>query len=259
MQELIIKATKRSVLGKKSRFLRRQGVTPAHLFGHSLESQAIQCDAVELANLVSSAGKTRLINLNLEGDKDSKLVFVREIQKDFLTRELLHVDFFQVRKDEKMTMDVPIVLVGDANAMKGKGRVMTHGLNFLNIECLPEKIPPKIEVDVTSLKELTDSIHVRDIKLDKDILVHNDPSQLVAKVSEIVVKAEEEAKPVAAAEGEAAAEGAATAEGAAPAADAAGGKTPAAGGKAPAAGKAPEAGKAPAGKAPAGGKAPEKK
>jgi large subunit ribosomal protein L25 len=265
MQELKIKATKREVLGKKSRFLRKQGITPAHLFGHSLESLPIQCDTNELIKVVSHAGTTRLVSLTLAGDKETKAVFVREIQKDFLGRELLHVDFFQVRKDEKLTMDIPIVLVGDAPAMKGKGRVMTHGLNMLSITSLPDKVPPQIEIDVTVLKELEDSIHVRDIKLGADIQIHNDPSQLVAKVSEIVVKAEEEVKPAAGAvEGEAAAEGAAPAEGA-PAAEAgkAGAKAPESGKAAPAAGgKAPATGgKAPAAgaKAPAAGKAPEKK
>jgi len=258
MQELKIKATKREVLGKKSRFLRRQGITPAHLFGHSLESLPIQCETTELMKVISQAGTTRIINLKLDGDKEAKIVFLREIQKDAMGTELLHVDFFQVRKDEKMTMDVPIVLVGDAPAMKGKGRVMTHGLNLLSIECLPEKVPPQIEIDVTILKELTDTIHVKDIKLDKDIQIHNDPGQLVAKVSEIIVKVEEEVKPAAAAEGEAAAEGAAPAEGGAPAAEAgkAGAKAPEGGKAAPAAGKgAPAGGKAPA----ADKKAPEKK
>lgn len=249
MQELKIKATKRNVLGKKTRFLRRQGITPAHLFGHSLESLPIQCDAEELAKVVSSAGTTRLISLKLDGDKESKAVFVREIQKDTITRQLLHVDFLQIRKGEKLTMDVPIVLVGDAPALKGKGRVMTHGLNTLSITSLPEKVPPQIEVDVTVLKELDDAIHVRDLKLDPDITVHNDLAQLVAKVSEIIVKVEEEVKPAAAeaVEGEVPAEGAVTAEGAeAPSAEA--GAKPGA--------KAPEAGKA----APAAEKkAPEKK
>jgi large subunit ribosomal protein L25 len=177
-----------------------------------------------------------------------------------MSRELLHVDFFQVRKGEKMTMDVPIVLVGDAPAMKGKGRVMTHGLNLLSIECLPEKIPPQIAVDVSVLKELEDAIHVKDIKLDKDIQIHNNPGQLVAKVSEVIVKVEEEVKPVAAAEGEIPAEGEAAAEGAAPAVEAgadkkAGAKAPEAGKATPAAGKTPATGKA----APAEKKAPEKK
>ncbi|MGD0779943.1 MAG: 50S ribosomal protein L25 [Dehalococcoidales bacterium] len=225
MQELKIKATKRDVLGKKTRFLRRQGITPAHLFGHSLESLALQCDSNELKKIVAHAGTTRLVSLNVEGEKESKNVFLREIQKDALTRELLHVDFYQIRKGEKMTMDVPIVLVGEAPALKGKGRILSRGTTVLSLECLPEKVPPQIEVDISILTELEQSIHIKDIHLDPDILVHDDPELLVVKVSEVIIKVEEE-KPVVeeVAEGEAVAEGeeAAAAEGAAekPAAEA---------------------------------------
>jgi large subunit ribosomal protein L25 len=223
MQELKIKATKRDVLGKKTRFLRRKGITPAHLFGHSLESLALQCDSIELKKIVAHAGMTRLVSLSVEGEKEAKNVFLREIQKDALTRELLHVDFYQVRKGEKMTMDVPIVLVGEAPAMKGKGRILSRGTTVLSLECLPEKVPPQIEVDISILAELDQSIHVKDIVLDPDIMVHDDPELLVVKVSEIVIKIEEE-KPVVAAEaeGEAVAEGEEAAEGAAekPAAEA---------------------------------------
>jgi large subunit ribosomal protein L25 len=249
MQELKIKATKRDVLGKKTRFLRRQGVTPAHLFGHSLESLALQCDTNELKKIVASAGMTRLVNLNVEGEKEPKTVFLREIQKDAITRELLHVDFYQVRKGEKMTMDVPIVLVGEAPAMKGKGRILSRGTTVLSLECLPEKVPPQIEVDISVLAELDQSIYVKDIHLDPDILVHDDPELLVVKVSEIVIKIEEEKPVVAAVEGE---EGEAPAEGEeGAAAEGAEGKPTAEGG---ADKKAPGDKKAPADK-----KAPEKK
>ena len=243
MQELKIKATKRDVLGKKTRFLRRQGQTPAHLFGHSIDSLALQCDSVELKKLVAHAGTTRLVILKVEGEKEAKNVFLREIQRDTLSRELLHVDFYAVRKGEKMTMEVPIVMVGEAPAMKGKGRILSHGINILKIECLPEKVPAQIEVDISVLKELGESLHVKDIVLDKDILVHDDPEQMVVKVSEIIIKLEEE-KPVAeaaVAEGEAGAEGEVKAEGAAekPAAETGADKKAAAEKKAPEK-KAPE-------------------
>jgi large subunit ribosomal protein L25 len=225
MPEIKIKAKKRDVLGKRNRYLRRQGITPAHLFGHSLDSVALQCDSTELKKIVATAGTTRLVSLVVEGDKEAKTFFLREIQRDALTRQLVHVDFFQVRKGEKMTMDVPIVLVGEAPAMKGKGRILSHGINVLSIECLPEKVPPQIEVDITVLQELDQSLHVKDIVLDPEIEIKDDPEQMVVKVSEIIIKIEEEVKPAAeavAAEGEAV-EGA-EAEGAAaekPAAEAA--------------------------------------
>jgi len=192
MEELKLSAVKRNVLGKRNRFLRRQGITPTHLFGHSLESQALQCDTVELMKVVAHAGETRIISLKIEGEKQPKNVFVREIQRDAIGRKLLHVDFYQVRKGQKMQVAVPIVLVGESPAMKGKGRMLSHGITELNIECLPEKVPPQIEVDVSILEELEQSVHVKDIVLDPDVTVHADPEQLIVKVTEVQLKVEEE-------------------------------------------------------------------
>ena len=195
MDVLKLEATKRDVLGKKSRFLRRQGVTPTHLFGHGLESLSLQCDTVQLQKIISQAGMTTLINLKIKDDKQPKSVFIREIQRNEVSRQLLHVDFYQIRMDEKIRVEVPIVLVGEAPAMKGKGRMLAHGITSLDVECLPDKLPSHIEVDISSLEELEQAIHVKDIVLDPGIEVHADPEQLVVKVSEALVKAEEVEEP----------------------------------------------------------------
>ncbi len=192
MEDLTLQAARRSVLGKKNRFLRRQGITPTHLFGHSLESQTLQCDTVQLKRLIAHAGTTRLISLKIDDDEQPKSVFIREIQSDALGKQLLHVDFYQVRKGEKMEVDVPIVLVGEAPAMKGKGRMLSHGITSLSLECLPDKVPPQIEVDISMLEEVEQAIHVRDIVLDPDITVNADPEQLVVKVTEAMAEVEEE-------------------------------------------------------------------
>jgi large subunit ribosomal protein L25 len=214
MPEMKLTATKREVLGKKTKQLRSQGLTPAHLFGHALESQSLQCATTDLLKILAQAGTTRLLSLKVEGDKETKRVFVREIQRDVISRALLHVDFYQVRKDEKMQMGIPIVLVGDAPALRGKGRMISRGIMELRIECLPEKVPPQVEVDISVLTELEQGLYVKDIVLDPDIIVHADPQQLVVKITEVIVKVEEE-KVVVAAEGEAAAGEAGAVEGAA--------------------------------------------
>ena len=187
MEALRLKATQRDVLGKKARFLRRQGITPTHVYGNNIKSLALQCDTAELQHLLALAGRTRLISLEVDG-KQARSVFVREIQRDEVARQLLHVDFYQVRKGEKITVDVPIVLVGEAPAMKEKGRMLAHGINSLNIECLPDNVPPQIEVDLSPLEDLEQAIHVKDIILGADITVNADPEQLVVKVSEAMVK-----------------------------------------------------------------------
>ena len=113
MENQRLKATHRTVLGKKTRFLRRQGMTPAHLYGHNVQSLALQCDTENLRDIIAHAGRTRLIDLEIDGDKP-KSVFVREIQRDAISRELLHVDFYQVKRTEKISVAVPIVLVGES-------------------------------------------------------------------------------------------------------------------------------------------------
>jgi len=187
VEDLRLKATQRDVLGKKSRFLRRQGITPTHLYGNDIKSLALQCDAAELQHLLALAGRTRLISLEIDG-KQPRSVFVREIQRDEVTRQLLHIDFYQVKKGEKIAVDVPIVFIGEAPAMKEKGRMLIHGINSLSIECLPASVPPQIEVNLSLLEELEQAIHVKDIVLGADITVNADPEQLVVKVSEAVVK-----------------------------------------------------------------------
>ncbi len=206
MKSLALQANKRNVLGKKTRFLRRQGITPVHLFGHGLESLALQCDTATLQRTIAQAGTTRLIALEIEGDRQPRSVFAREIQKDVTTGALLHVDFYQVRMKERMKADIPIALVGEAPAMKEKGRSLIYGITSLSVECLPDKLPPQIEVDLSPLEKAEQAIHVRDLTIGADITVTTDPDQLVVKVSEARAAVEEVVEEAAVAEAGAPAE-----------------------------------------------------
>ncbi len=192
MEGLTLQATKRDLLGKKTRFLRRQGRTPTHLFGHGLESLSLQCDTAKLQQIIAQAGKTRLISLEIEEDKQPRSVFIREIQRNACTRALLHVDFYQVQKREKIRADIPIVLFGEAPALKEKGRSLTQGVTSLSIECLPDKLPPQVEVDLSPLEEKEQAIYVRDITLSPDITLFTDPDQMVVKIGEVHVEKVEE-------------------------------------------------------------------
>jgi large subunit ribosomal protein L25 len=184
-------------LGKKTRFLRRKGITPTHLFGHNIESLALQCDTAELGRIIAQAGMSRLINLQIEAEKQPRSVFIRKIQRDELGGQLLHVDFYQVRKEEKITADIPIVLVGEAPALKEKGRILTQPITHLVVECLPDKLPPQIEIDLSPLEEMGQAIHVSDINLGPDVTITIDPDQLVVKVSKVHIEKIEEEEVVA--------------------------------------------------------------
>ena len=195
MNDLALPVSKRNILGKKTRFLRHQGITPAHLFGHGLESIPLQCDTARLQRIIAQAGTTRLIALEIEGDKQPRSVFIREIQRNAYTGALLHVDLYQVRKMERIKADVPIVFVGEAPALKEKGSSLIHMITTLSVECLPDRLPPQIEVDLSPLEEVEQALYVTDIALSPDITVITDSDQMVVKVSEAhVEKVAEEVK-----------------------------------------------------------------
>jgi large subunit ribosomal protein L25 len=206
MDKLELKVANREILGKKVKHLRRQGITPVHVFGHGIESLALQCDARELERVLSQAGQTRLINLKLAKEKKPRTVVVREFDRDWRKGGLLHVDFYQVKMEEKIRVEVPVVLLGEAPALKSKANMLDHELGTFTVECLPARIPSSIEVDIGSLTELDQAIRVKDVPLDKDVTVLNSPDLVVAKISfrpvekveekvvEEVIAAEEEAE-----------------------------------------------------------------
>jgi large subunit ribosomal protein L25 len=183
MDKIELKVANREILGKKVKHLRRQGITPVHVFGHGIESLALQCDTKELERVLSQAGQTRLVNLKLAKEKKPRTVVVREFDRDWRRGQLVHVDFYQVRMEEKLRLEIPVVLIGEAPALKSKTNMLDHELGTLTVECLPAKIPNSFEVDISSLAELDQAIRVKDITLDKDISVLNNPDLVVAKIS----------------------------------------------------------------------------
>jgi large subunit ribosomal protein L25 len=181
MDKIELKVTNREILGKKVKHLRRQGITPVHLFGHGIESLALQCDTGELERVLGQAGQ-----------KKPRSVVVREFDRDWRKGQLVHVDFYQVKMEEKIKLEVPVALVGEAPALKSKTLMLEHELGTLTVECLPAKIPTSLEVDISSLTEPEQTIRVKDVALDKDITVLNDPELVVVKISSRPVEKIEE-------------------------------------------------------------------
>jgi large subunit ribosomal protein L25 len=182
MKQIELRAASREILGKKVRFLRRQGIIPLHLFGHSVESIALQCDEAQLKRVLAQAGKTRLISLKLDKGKKPRNVVVREVQKDMRTDGLLHVDLYQIKMTEKIRVEVPVVVVGEAPALKSKENMLLQELNSLTVECLPNEIPASVKVDLSSLTERGQAIRVEDVILGKEVAILNDPELVMARI-----------------------------------------------------------------------------
>jgi len=188
MDKIELEITKREVVGKKVRFLRRQGIIPVHLFGHGIESMALQCDTAKLQQVLAKAGEAKVISLKLDNEKRPRSVLVREVQVDQLKGRLLHVDFYQVKKAEGVKVEVPITLVGEAPALKLSASMLTQELDTLTVECLPAKIPASVELDISSLTEAGQMVRVKSIELGKGVTILNDPELVVVKISSRPVK-----------------------------------------------------------------------
>ena len=211
MATLELKATKRHIEGKKVQTLRRQGVTPAHLFGPGVESLAIQCDTPDLRNILVDAGRTQLVSLKLGHEHHPRIVMIREVQIDNFKGGVLHVDFYQVNLAETIRVNVPIFLTGESAAAKMKGNSLVQELNDLTVQCLPGNIPSRIEVDVTPLVTADQLIRIKDLPAIADVTIINEPGVVVARIAVEVVEVEQ--PKAAAEEAEATEEGAEAAEG----------------------------------------------
>lgn len=191
MADKSFKVTTRRVNGKKTRFLRRDGVTPAHLFGQGLNSIAVQCPTGDLQRAIAQKGTTRLMDLKLDKEKEARSVFIREIQRDALSGELIHVDFYQVNKNRKIRVAVPVILIGDAPAAKLKNNIIEQLISEVEVESLPGDLPPQLEIDITPLSEANQAMHISDIKIKPGVTIMATPEQLIVKVSTIAEEKEE--------------------------------------------------------------------
>jgi large subunit ribosomal protein L25 len=206
MEKIELIAHKRDLRGKKVRFLRRQGITPVNLYGHGIESTALQIETSSLKKALAQAGRTSLISLKIDSTKHQNMAIVRDIQRDPVKGELMHVDFYQVRMDQKLKLEVPLVLVGKAPAVKEQGGILVHELNSLEVECLPANMPHSIEVDISGLVQLDQALHVKDLRVPDGVTVLTEPEKVVAKIARARIEVVEAAAPVEA-EAEVAAEG----------------------------------------------------
>ena len=173
-------AERRTVVGKKVRFLRRRGITPANIFGHNLESIAVQVETRELEHMLTHVPRNSLVSLNVAGSEPAT-VLVKVVSRKPTTGELYHIDFYHVSMTEKLRANVPLVLTGTAPAAETRDATILQSLDTLPVECLPQNLPNQIEVDISGLVAIDDSIFVRDLHLPAGVTTVVNEDDLVVK------------------------------------------------------------------------------
>jgi len=207
MAQIELNGQKRNVLGKKVKTLRREGLVPAVLYGHETVPVPLQFEERELNRVLAQAGEHRLIALKIGRAKNPQMALTRDVQWNAITGRPIHVDFYAVVMTEKITTEVPLVFVGEAPAADLAGTILLQNLDEVEIECLPGDLIEAIEVDVSELKEIDQTIYVKDLRVPPTVDILTEAEEVVAKVTWAAREEVEEVVPVAPAEVEVIAKG----------------------------------------------------
>jgi len=210
-------AEHRDVTGKAVAHLRRAGRLPAVVYGHHVESSNVSVDTHDFEQLRRHAGPNALIDLSVDGKK-AKPVLINQVQVHPVNRRPLHADLFLVRMTEELTVDVPLVAIGESTAVTLAGGTLLHPTETVKVRALPDHLPQSIEYSIEGLIDFDGTVHVRDLVVPSDVTLLTDGDEIIAKVQaprveEVAVVGEAEAAEAEAAEAEAAeAEGATPSE-----------------------------------------------
>lgn len=205
-------AQERTLIGKKVKVLRRDGLLPGHVFGKGIDGELVAVSAKDFLTTYEEAGETGLIDLKI-GKEKVRPVLVRDVQHDPVSGQPIHIDFYQVNLLEKVKVPVPLVLMGEQPEAVHLGEaIVLQTVMEVEVEALPTDLVEKIEVDITPLKQIDDAITVGQLNYDRSKLtIHADPEEIVVKLAlavsaEMEKLLEEEAAEKAAKAAEAAAE-----------------------------------------------------
>lgn len=198
-----LNASKRELTGKATRRLRSQGRLPAVIYGQRSNATSIDVDMHDFERVYARSGRTQLIDLVVESGRPHK-VLVKEVQVSPRRNTFLHVDFHQVSLRERLQVDVPVHVSGEAEPVRAGEADVLQVLHAIRVECIPTRIPETVEVDISGLAEVDAAVRVSDLRLPEGVDAVSDPDDVVVKLAarrvvEEVAEAEEE--PEAAEEG----------------------------------------------------------
>lgn len=180
MAEFTLAAEPRTIKGKKVSQLREKGLVPGTVYGPNIEPRKITVDYRELENTLRNAGGTNVIDIEVDGDTIP--VLAREVQRMVIKGNILHVDFLAPDMNRKIRADVRIEIIGQSPLVASRKGILLTGPNTIQLEMLPSNLLNKIQVDVSELDTIGDTVAVKDLPLRDGITVINDPEEMIAKI-----------------------------------------------------------------------------
>lgn len=185
---------KREKFGKQTKALRAEGLIPAELYGHGVENVHLSVGAKEFTKVFKEAGTNTVLTLLIGKEKKPALVY--GIVRDPLSSDVTHIDFYQVKMDQKIRTKVPLMFTGEALAVKEKGASVNKSMSEIEVEAFPQDLPHNLVVDITPLDDINKSIYVRDIPVPRNVKLLVDEGTAVATATPPAPKEEEKVEEV---------------------------------------------------------------
>ncbi|MEZ4554326.1 MAG: 50S ribosomal protein L25 [Dehalococcoidia bacterium] len=176
-------AEPRALLGKAVARLRRQGVLPANIYGRGVTSTAVQVAARDVRTLLQAHGLNTLVNLQVSGEGQPRSVVVRKVQRHPVSRQLEHVDFYQVDLARPIQGPVPVVLVGEAPAVHTYRALLLQSVDAVVVEALPAQMPSSIELSIDGMRAPDATVSVADIQPPAGVTIVTAPDVVIAAIS----------------------------------------------------------------------------
>lgn len=189
MEKIKLAVEQRKTLGKKVKKLRREGITPANIFGKGFKSKSVQTNTKEFRKVFKEAGETGIVDVKMKDETYPSLI--HNVQRDPVTDAITHADFQKVNLKEKISAKVPVKLIGEAPVEKSGVGLILQTTNEIEVESLPGDIPHEVEIDISKMEEVGQNIHVKDLKIGSEkVEVKNDPEEVVISVQSAEMKEE---------------------------------------------------------------------
>jgi large subunit ribosomal protein L25 len=188
MEKVVLEATKRDVVGKQVKALRREGKLPAVIYGRHTDPINVNLEAHTASMALAKLTSSSLVTIKVDGTEH--LALVREKQRDYIKNRLLHVDFLAVSLTEKLRTEVAVHFIGVSPAVKDFNAVLVHNLEEIEVECLPADLPERIDVDISVLNKPGEGIRLKDVHVSDKVRLLGDPETMVAVAT--FAKVEEE-------------------------------------------------------------------
>jgi large subunit ribosomal protein L25 len=172
----------RKETGKKTSVLKNNGRIPAVVYGHKIKNIILDVDEKEFIKVLKQAGESSIIELSVDGEKDKRLVLVKDLQRDAINDTFIHIDFFETSAKEEVEVKVPLIFEGESLAVKDLGGTLVKNIQELDVKAMPLDLPHEIKVLIDVLKTFEDHILVKDLLIPKGVKVLANEDEIVASV-----------------------------------------------------------------------------